>query len=123
LPKIPVISIIDDDQAVRDATESLVRSLGYRPYTFASAEEFLNSERLHDTSCLISDLQMPGMSGTELQARLIAGGHSLPVIIITAFPADNARVRAMRAGAVCFLSKPYDDEDLIRCIDTALKGA
>lgn len=123
LPKIPMISIVDDDQSVRRATESLVRSLGYNACTFASAEEFLGSDDLHGTSCLITDLQMPGLSGIELQDRLIAEGHRMPVIFITAYPDESLRARAMKVGAICFLSKPYSDESLIGCISTALKAA
>src|SRR5262245_52917786 len=102
LKKIPMISIVDDDQAVRDATQGLVRSLGYRVSTFSSAEEFLRSKHVHDTSCLITDLHMPGLSGIELQAQLIASGHRMPVIFITAFPEDKVRARALDAGAICF---------------------
>jgi FixJ family two-component response regulator len=117
-----VISIVDDDEAVRESTEGLVRSLGYLAATFSSAEEFLSSERLHDTSCLITDLQMPGLSGVELQRRLIAGGHHMPIIFITAFPEESVRARAMEAGAVCFMSKPYSEDRLIGCLDMALKA-
>jgi FixJ family two-component response regulator len=118
-----MISIVDDDQAVRAATRGLVRSLGYNASTFASAEEFLGSERLHDTSCLITDLHMPGLNGIELQQRLIAQGHHLPIVFITAFPEESLRTRALEAGAICFLSKPYSDEKLIDCLDKALKPA
>lgn len=117
-----MISIVDDDEAVRESTEGLVRSLGYLAATFSSAEEFLSSERLHHTSCLITDLQMPGLSGVELQRRLIAGGHHMPIIFITAFPEESVRARAMEAGAVCFMSKPYSEDRLIGCLDMALKA-
>jgi len=118
-----MISIVDDDRAVRAATRGLVRSLGYDVSTFASAEEFLTSERLHDTSCLITDLHMPGLSGIDLQDRLIAQGHHLPIVFITAFPEESLRTRALEAGAICFLSKPYSDDRLIDCLDRALKSA
>jgi FixJ family two-component response regulator len=118
-----MISIVDDDQAVRDATRALIRSLGYRVATFASAEEFLASERLHDTSCLISDVQMPGVTGIELQDRLVAGGHRIPIIFMTAFPDDRVRDRAMRSGAVSFMSKPFSETNLIVCLDRALQAA
>src|SRR5262245_48426062 len=121
--EVPMISIIDDDRAVREATKGLVRSLGYNASAFASAEEFLGSERLNDTSCLITDLQMPGLSGIELQDRLIAGGHRMPIIFITAYPEESIRVRAMKAGAVCFMSKPYSDASLVGCIEKALAFA
>src|SRR5262245_15188972 len=108
-----MITIVDDDDAVREATKGLVRALGYQVSTFASAEEFLDSERVHDTSCLITDLHMPGLSGIELQSRLIANGHHMPIIFITAFPEEDVRKRAMNAGAVCFMAKPYSDDHLI----------
>jgi FixJ family two-component response regulator len=118
-----MISIVDDDQAVRDATRALIRSLGYRVSTFASAEEFLASDRLHDTSCLISDVQMPGVNGIELQDRLVAGGHRIPIIFMTAFPDDRVRDRAMRSGAISFMSKPFSETNLIVCLDRALQAA
>lgn len=121
--KTPMISIVDDDEAVRNATKTLIRALGYRAATFASAEEFLGSERLHETSCVISDVQMPGVTGIELQERLAANGHRIPIIFITAFPDDRARDRAMRSGAVSFMSKPYSEANLIVCLDRALKAA
>jgi FixJ family two-component response regulator len=123
LPNIPVISIVDDDQAVLEATNGLIRSLGYDAATFASAEAFLESERVCDTSCLITDLHMPGLNGLDLQARLIADGHRMPVIFITAFPDDSVRARAMNAGAICFMSKPFTDDHLIRCLNKALNSS
>lgn len=115
-----VISIVDDDEEVREATKGLVRSLGYAAATFGSAEEFLSSERRYDTSCIIADVQMPGLSGVEMQKRLIAEGHTLPMIFVTAFPEDRIRASAMEAGAVGFLSKPCNEEHLIGCLDSAL---
>jgi FixJ family two-component response regulator len=120
LPQPVVISIVDDDESVREATKGLVRSLGYTAATFGSAEEFLNSERKYDTSCIIADVQMPGLSGVEMQRRLIAEGHRLPMIFVTAFPEDRVRASAMEAGAVGFLSKPFNEEHLIGCLDCAL---
>jgi FixJ family two-component response regulator len=117
----PVISIIDDDVSVRAATYNLVRSLGYVVHTFASAEEFLQSPHLHETSCIVADVQMPTMSGLELQAQLLAGGHRMPFIFITAFSSENARARALKAGASCFLTKPFSGEALINCLDAALR--
>ena len=115
-----VIAIVDDDEALREAMRSLVRSLGYGVSTFGSAEEFLNSEQLDDTSCLITDVQMPGLSGIDLQDRLIAGGHRFPIIFITGYPDENVRVRAMKAGAIGFLSKPCRDEHLLGYLNKAL---
>jgi FixJ family two-component response regulator len=120
LPEPVVISIVDDDESVREATKGLVRSLGYTAATFESAEEFLNSERRYDTSCVIADVQMPGLSGVEMQRRLIEEGHDLPMIFVTAFPEDRVRATALEAGAVGFLSKPFNEEHLIGCLDSAL---
>jgi CheY-like chemotaxis protein len=117
---IPIISIVDDDASVRDATARLLRSLGFSAHAFASAKEFLFSPRLADTSCLIADVQMPGMSGVELQEHLIANGHSTPMIFVTAFPDDRIRERAIRSGAVCFLAKPFDEPRLLECVRRAL---
>lgn len=118
-----MISIIDDDDAVRAATASLVRSLGFRTSTFASADDFLRSPQVHASNCVITDVQMPGMSGLELQNRLLADGHCVPLIFITAFPEERVRRQAMSAGAVGFLSKPFDGNDMIDCIDRALNRA
>jgi FixJ family two-component response regulator len=122
LPQVPVISIIDDDASVRVATNRLVRSLGYVAHTFESADDFLQSSHVDDSSCVIVDVQMPGMSGIELQKMLIAKGCVVPIIFITAFPEESVRAKAMKAGAVCFLSKPFDGPVLIECIDSALRG-
>ncbi|MGA7490040.1 MAG: response regulator [Xanthobacteraceae bacterium] len=119
--QVPVISIIDDDASVRAATNRLVRSLGYIACTFASADEFLRSPRLDTTSCVIADIQMPGMSGVELQDLLLAQGRRLPIIFVTAFPDENVRARALDAGAVCFLSKPFDGATLVKYLDVALE--
>jgi FixJ family two-component response regulator len=104
-----MISIIDDDEAVREATKGLIRSLGYSAAAFASAEEFLHSDRVKDTSCLITDVQMPGMNGVELQERLIADGRRTKVIFMTGFSEEKVRARALKAGAIGFLKKPFDD--------------
>ena len=119
--KIAMISIVDDDRSVREATKALIRSLGYQTATFASAEEFLESSRLLDTACLITDVQMPGMSGVDLQCHLTANGHCTPVILVTAYPEDRVRERALDAGAFGFLSKPFIEGSLIACLDRALK--
>ena len=121
MPETPVISIIDDDESVRIATQRLVRSLGFVAHVFACPEDFLQSPRLNDTSCLIADVQMPGMSGVELQSLLVARGRRTPMIFITAFPDEKLRARALDAGAICFLSKPFDGPTLIECLDVALK--
>jgi FixJ family two-component response regulator len=120
--KVPMISIVDDDQSIRDATKGLVRSLGYGATSFASAEDFLQSDHVSNTACLITDVQMPGLSGVELQSRLIAQGNRTPVIFITAFPEERIRARALEAGAVGFLSKPFNEDHLIEYIHAALNG-
>jgi FixJ family two-component response regulator len=117
-----LIAIVDDDEPVRDATKALVRSLGYNNVsTFGSANEFLKSEQVHDTSCLITGVQMPELSGLDLQDRLIARGHRIPIIFMTGYPDDRVRARAMKAGAVCFLNKPFSEDHFIGCIEKALK--
>jgi FixJ family two-component response regulator len=117
-----MISIIDDDAFVRQAIENLLQSLGFSVTAFASAEAFLESGLADDTSCLITDLQMPGLTGLDLQQRLIEGGKRLPTIFITAFFSENARKRALEYGAIGFLSKPFGDESLLECLNEALGG-
>src|SRR6202050_1700865 len=117
LSKLPLVAIIDDDAPVRATTDSLVRSLGYNVNTFASAEEFLRSNRLDDLSCVIADVQMPGMSGVELQAHLLTQGDQVPFIFVTAFPDEGVRAQARRAGAICYLTKPFDGDSLIRGLE------
>jgi len=120
LNKTPLISIVDDDNVVRRALESLVMSLGFRACAFPSAEAFLQSAQLAETSCLISDVQMPGISGVQLQDRLADLGLSIPTIFITAYPDDSVRTRVLDRGAVCFLLKPFDAQLLVESIDDAL---
>jgi FixJ family two-component response regulator len=115
-----VISIIDDDESVRAAICNFVRSLGYIVHPFASAAEFLRSGDLQETSCVIADVRMPAMTGVELQAHLRAEGHCVPFIFITAFPVEISRARALKAGAICFLTKPFDGETLAKCVESAL---
>ena len=115
-----MIAIIDDDEEVRIATESLVRSLGFTTSTFASAEDFLRSPSLHDAACLITDVQMPGMSGVELQAHLVERGNSVPMIFITAFAEERISRKVHAAGAVGLLSKPFDGGAMVDCIGKAL---
>ena len=120
MAKSHLISIIDDDPSVRLATQSLVRSLGYTAEVFCSAEEYLQSGRVGDSSCVITDLHMPGMSGTDLQDRLVADGHQIPIIFVTAYFEERTLARVLDAGAVGFLRKPFSDESLIECLDKAL---
>jgi FixJ family two-component response regulator len=122
LSTLSVISVIDDDASVRAATNNLLMSYGYTVHTFASAEEFLQSAHLNDTSCVIADVQMPVMSGVELLTTLRAQGYRVPFIFITAFPDESIRDRALKAGAIGFLAKPFAGPTLINCLGTALKG-
>jgi len=116
-----LISVVDDDESVRRTTTLLIESFGFRAETFESAETFLRSGHLHDTSCLIVDVQMPGMNGLQLQSHLAAAGCGIPVIFITAYESDDSRQRAMQAGAAAFLGKPFSDEQLLQTIRSALR--
>jgi FixJ family two-component response regulator len=116
----PLIAIVDDDESVCIGMTSLMRSLGYAVNAYGSAEDFLQSQERHGASCLISDVQMPGVGGLELQQILLAEGSRLPIIFITAFPDTRVQQLAMQAGATCFLSKPFDGETLINCLESAL---
>jgi FixJ family two-component response regulator len=115
-----MISIVDDDESVREATRGLLRSLGYGAVAFASAEEFLQSKQLNDTECVISDVQMHGLSGVDLQSQLIADGNHMPIIFITASQEERTRARALMAGAIGVLGKPFKEEHLIEYLNTAL---
>lgn len=117
-----MISIVDDDESVRESTKTLVRSFGYAARAFASAEEFLGSD-IEATRCLILDVHMKGLSGIDLQRRLIAEGRATRVIFMTAFPDERIRAAALNAGAIAFLSKPFSDERLWSCIGAALTGS
>jgi FixJ family two-component response regulator len=118
--ELAMISIIDDDLLVRESTADLVSSLGHEALVFSSGEQFLASGRLPDTACIITDLNMPGLDGLALQSLLLAGGHRTPIIFITAFPKETARARAIDAGAVAFLSKPFEESSLINALAAAL---
>jgi FixJ family two-component response regulator len=117
-----LISIVENEQIVREALEALIRSLGYNVAAFASALEYLRSDRARDTACLITDLQMPGMSGADLHARLIADDHYIPVIFVTADYDEEFRRRALNAGAFEALSKPVNERRLIECLERAVKS-
>jgi FixJ family two-component response regulator len=114
--------VIDDDEAVREATKALLRSLGYTTSTFASAEEFLISQERSRISCIISDVRMPGLSGIALQKHLLAEGHKTPIILVTAFPDEDMESQALSAGALGFLRKPYNEQNLIDCIESAMRA-
>jgi FixJ family two-component response regulator len=123
LQKLPLVAIIDDEESVRATTDSLVRSLGYVVHTFASAEEFLQSDRLNDFACVMTDVQMPGMSGVQLQDHLRRQGYHVPFIFFTAFPDEKTRAHALATGAVGYLTKPFEGEGLIQGLQTAVKMA
>jgi FixJ family two-component response regulator len=116
-----LISVVDDDESVRRSTRFLIESLGFRAAAFQSAEDFLESGQQHNTSCLILDVQMQNMNGFELQSELAAAGCSIPIIFITAYDDKEARGRAMQAGAVAFLAKPFSDEQLLQTVRSALR--
>jgi FixJ family two-component response regulator len=115
-----LISVVDDDESMREAIRGLMKSLGYTAVAFTSAEEFLSSCQIPRTSCLITDVQMPGITGLELHHRLLAAGKIIPTILITAYPDDSARERALGDGVVSYLSKPFDENDLLTCIRSSL---
>jgi FixJ family two-component response regulator len=115
-----MISIIDDDKLVRESTADLICSLGHEALIFCSGDQFLASGRLEDTACIITDLQMPGLNGLELQQRLLAEGYRTPIIFVTAYPKASAEIQALNAGAVAFLSKPFEESALISSLETAL---
>ena len=117
LAQVPVISIIDDDPSVREATHRLLRSLGYVARAFVSADEFLRSSQVSDNSCVISDVKMPGMSGVELQRHLQMQGCQVPLIFMTAFADESVRTQALNAGAICFLTKPLEIWTLIKHLE------
>lgn len=117
-----LISIVDDDPSVREATARLLESYGYATASFTSAEEFLQSGQLNETHCLISDVRMPGLSGIELQSWLIQAGRRIPTIFVTAYPEAHVRAAAASNGAVGFLTKPVSEERLMSCLECALQG-
>jgi len=116
-----LISVVDDDASVLRTTTLLIESLGFRAAGFESAELFLKSDQLHETSCLIIDIQMPGMNGLQLQSHLAAAGYKIPIIFITAHDNKESRQQALQAGAVAFLGKPFSDELLLQIIGAALR--
>jgi FixJ family two-component response regulator len=124
LPKLPLISIVDDDDSVREALKSLIGSVGFRAEAFGSGEEFLSSSFIYETDCLITDVRMPGgMSGLELQERLNNAHSDIPIIFISAHDDGDARTRALRAGAVDFLQKPFSEDSLLGAIGASLGRA
>jgi FixJ family two-component response regulator len=121
MSEVPLISIVDDDALAREGIRQLIESLGYRAVTFSSAEHFLESTVIAETTCLITDVQMPGLNGLELQEALQSQGLQTPIILITAYTNEKHRSRALDAGALGFLSKPFNEESLIKCLTAAIK--
>ena len=120
MPKRLLVSVVEDDQLFRESMKTLMRSLGYRVEAFASAADFLASPRLGETACLIADVNMPLMTGVELYRHLIDSGHAIPTILVTAYPNDVDRIRALTDGVVCYLPKPVNEQQLKRCLHAAL---
>jgi len=120
MPRAPLVSVVEDDPFFRQSMRRLMRSLGYPVEVFSSAADFLASPRLLETTCLISDVQMPVMSGLELHRSLIDAGRAIPTILVTAYPNDIDRARALNDGIVCYLGKPIDETLLTGCLRAAL---
>ena len=123
MQKTPLISVVEDDQPFRESMRRLLRSLGYELETFASAAAFLASPRLGETACLISDINMPAMTGAELHRHLINAGYEIPTILVTAYPDEIVRERALNDGVICYLIKPIDETKLIHCLRAALQSS
>ena len=117
-----LVSVVEDDQFFRESMRRLMRSLGYDVAAFPSAADFLASPRLAETACLIADVHMPAMTGLELYEHLIEAGYAIPTILVTAYPDDFDHARAMNVGVVCYLSKPFNERHLIRCLRAALQS-
>jgi len=116
-----MVAVVDDDESFRTALQRLLRSAGFRVRSFASADDFLKSGQQHETSCLVADIRMPGMSGLDLQTKLNADHCPIPTIFISAHGDGKMRLQAMRGGAVKFLEKPFDDAILLETVRTALE--
>ena len=122
MPNAFLVSVVEDDRFFRDSMRRLMKSLGHSAEAFSSAADFLASPRLVETACLIADVNMPAMTGIELHRRLIETGRPIPTILVTAYPDDDARSRALKEGVICYLRKPVDEEQLKRCLRTALRS-
>jgi FixJ family two-component response regulator len=118
--RAPLISIVDDDDSLRRSLGNLLRSLGFRVQEFASAQAFIGAQNARETACLILDVRMPGMTGLDLQRHIAASGWRVPIVFITSHADDDARTRALAAGAVAFLSKPFREKEILDAINAAL---
>ena len=122
MPKASLVSVVEDDPYFRESMRRLMRSLGYGVEAFSSAADFLASPRLVETTCLITDVHMPAMTGVELYRHLIEAGYTIPTILVTAYPDDVDRARALNDGVVCYLRKPVEEQHLIRCLRAAIES-
>jgi FixJ family two-component response regulator len=120
MPNASLVSVVEDDQFFRESMRRLLRSFGYTVEAFPSGADFLASPRLRETACLIADVHMPAMTGLELYKHLIDAGYAIPTILMTAYPDNGVRARALNDGVVCYLRKPVDEEHLMRCLRAAL---
>ena len=120
MPKASLVSVVEDDQFFRDSMRRLMRSVGFSVETFRSAADFLASPRLVETGCLIADVHMPGMNGDDLYRSVVNSGRTIPTILVTAYPDDDVRDRALKDGVVCYLNKPIDKDQLVGCIRSSL---
>jgi FixJ family two-component response regulator len=122
MPTNPFVAIVDDDESIRVTTQDLLESAGFEAAAFASAEDFLNSAHLPGFACAIADMRMPGMSGLSLHGHLLAAGRPIPMILMTAYPDESARARALEAGVIAYLTKPFTDHELLGCIRSAVQA-
>jgi FixJ family two-component response regulator len=122
MPIASLVSVVEDDQFFRESMRRLMRSLGYSVEAFSSAADFLASHRLIETTCLIADIHMPAMTGIELHRHLIEAGYTIPTILVTAYPDEVDRARALNDGVVCYLRKPVDEQHLIQCLRAAIES-
>ena len=116
----PLVAIVDDDKSIRNATQDLLKAAGFSTATFEDAESFLGSASLASASCVVADMRMPGMTGLELYQELVASGHAIPTVIITAHPEEITQARAREAGITCYLTKPFTPDELLECVSESL---
>jgi FixJ family two-component response regulator len=119
----PLVAIVDDDQSIRNSTSDLLKAAGFTPAAFEDAESFLGWPTRASVDCLVADMRMPGMSGLELYQALVAAGHAIPTVIITAHPDELTQSRARAAGISCYLSKPFAPDELLECVGEALASS
>jgi FixJ family two-component response regulator len=122
MPEKPLVAVVDDDESMRETTKDLLDAAGFRAATFSSAEAFLKSPTRREASCLIADMRMPGMTGLALHERLVASGKPVPTILVTAYPEEPLRARALASGVLAYLAKPFTAEELLACLGRATGG-